>query len=314
MLRYSNMKRTKQISNLILLTGVFSIVSLLGISCDRFEGDQTVPAYLTIDDISVVNDPVASWSYYQGFFSSDIESVNVEIYFEGDTAVTNLGAYQLPCKVPVLRQGTAKYVDVTPVVKQNGIASTRIRYPYYRNIKIDDVRLTPDSVTSLGSLTTQYSSYTTVAWKEFFEPQAFNFLLDPDSVIRAVSDLDTVCSDYGCGAIHVRKDQKAVNFWIDEPMEWYDKTAYTYLELDYMSDISFSIGFNNPNGVATSNIVSSAEVLYPSDHWQKVYINLGKLWADTYYYYPFIRLYFTALNESGKEGNIYLDNMKVVLL
>lgn len=289
------------------------LLTLMAVACNRFEGDQEIPSYLTIDAIEVVNDPSASLSYYKGFFTSEVDAAQVVAYFEGDAAETNLGTFQLPCKIPVLRKGVAKYVQVMPVVKQNGISGTRIYYPFYTIAKKENVQFAIDSVTSLGTLQVKYQPLTTVKWKEFFEPQSFSFLLDPDSLVTIVSDLDTVCSDYGCAAIRVPADKKSISFWIDQPFLLESPSLIAYLELDYKSDVPFSVGFNNPMTAGGSNVIQSMEVLYPTDGWQKMYINLGRLWS-WYHYYPSIRLYFTVLNEAGKSGNVYLDNMKVVAI
>lgn len=301
-----------KIRNTLLPIFLLSIIALL-ISCGRFEGEQEIPSYLTIDAIQVEDDPSASFSYYDGFFSSEIDAAQVIVYFDGDAAETNLGVFQLPCKIPLLREGTAKYVQVTPVVKQNGIVSTRIYYPYFTIPEINNVTFAQDSITSLGTLKVKYRPLTTVKWKEFFEPQSFSFLLDPDTVITVIDNLDTVCSDYGCAVIRVPADKKNINFWIDQPILLESPSLITYLELDYMSDVPFSIGFNNPKLEGGSNVIQSMMVVTPSPHWQKMYINMGKLWSQ-YNYYPQVRLYFTILNDSGVAGNLYLDNMKVVTI
>lgn len=283
-------------------------------SCSKFDGDQAVPAYISIDAMVIdrsSNDP--QWSHKDnGFYSNLIDAAEIVLYVEGDTAETTVGVFQLPCKVPVLKQGDIKYVRISPVVRQNGIAATRIYYPYYNYVTYEHVRLTPDSVTSFDTIHTTYKSSNTVkvVWEEYFNnPSSLRL----DSVVRPLFHNDTVLTGNGCGVVRFQSDQATVNFWADTTFTVTDKSAYLYLEMDYRTDCEFSVGFNNPMLAGGTSYIYSAMTLYRNDHWQKIYINLGKLW--TYYnHYPDIRLYFTLLNGDHQSGSLYLDNMKVVVM
>ena len=105
------------------------------------------------------------------------------------------------------------------------------------------------------------------------------------------------------------------NFWTSKTIDIssYCKDSYLYLEVDYWTDVNFSIGFNNPMTTGGADVINSAMVITANKGWNKIYVNLGRLWS---YYsgYPYLRLYFTILNDEGTEGNIFLDNMKVVIL
>ena len=242
-----------------------------------------------------------------------IDAAHVVLWVKGDAEETNLGVFQLPCRIPVLRHGKIDRITIEPVVKQNGIASTRIAYPFYKVLTFENIYLAPDSVTAFDTLTTRYISRQAmkVAWQEFFEPGQNSIRLDT-CVDRISNKPDTVLSDHGCGVVRVKKDQKYVNFWADTTFRVSDPTAYIYLEMEYWSDFDFSVGFNNPQVNGGQNEIRSAMTIYKNDRWNKIYINLGRLWA-WYNYYPDIRLYFTILNNEGREGNLFLDNMKVVV-
>ena len=297
-------------------TWALLLLSLIFAACDKFEGDVTIPSYLTINSISVTDTPSDSWSNEDGFFTSLIESAIVVIYVEGDTAETTLGFFQLPCRIPVLRNGNITRVNIYPVVCQDGIASKRIPYPFYESITLQNVNLTADSVTNLGDLTTHYKSRQnmTVHFHEFFEPGPAHIMLD--SVVQRCTDPTIVRSGYGCGVVHIDADQSSVSFWASK-LDTISNSLYNlYLEMDYWSDIDFTVGLNNPVTQDGSNQIYSHETIFgrPEQGWKKIYINIGELWANTYYYYPYIRLYFTLLNESGKSGNLYLDNIKLITI
>ena len=285
-------------------------------ACDRYEGDVVKPSYLKIDAITVADNPSASWSPEGGFFSSDVDGVNVVFWVEGDTAETNLGMYTLPCRIPVLRNGNITRITISPVVKQDGIAGKRIFYPYYEELVLNDITLQTDSVTDLGTLQTHYVSHSLmkVLWQDFFEPGPGNVTLD--TVVGRCYAMDTVLSGYGCGVVRVPADKTVLNFWSDTTFHIDDPTKIVYLEMDYWSDFDFSVGFNNPVTQDGSNVISSHMTIYgkPEMGWQKIYINIGATWSRTYSHYPYIRPYFTIFNNSGHEGNLFIDNLKLITL
>lgn len=295
---------------------IFSLLTVfaLFVSCDNYEGSVIVPSYLKINSITIEDDPGDSWSYEDGFFTSEVDAVNIVIYVDGDTAETNLGTFQLPCEIPVLRNGNIDRVLINPVVKQDGIAGKRINYPYYKPIVLNDVVLNEDKTTDLGDLKTRFVSKSemTVKWEEFFEPGPGGFSLD--SVV--LSCTDTACSGTGCGVVRVLPSQSSVSFGTDTTIYLPDPSAIVYVEMEYWSDLDFSIGLNNPYYQGGANKIKSHETIYgkPEKGWQKIYINLGSLWAKEYNFYEYIRPYFTILNGSGKGGNLYIDNIKLIVL
>ena len=302
-------KTLKTIS--IIFTAVFIFTA-----CDRFEGNVSVPSFLRIEAMNVEDNPSDSWSLENGFFTSEIDAVNVVIWVSGDTAETNLGTFQLPCDIPVLRNGKIDRILINPVVKQDGIAGKRINYPYYESVTLTDVILAEQDTTNLGTIATKYVSKSRmkVLWQEFFEPGPNSFSLD--SVVMPFTSLDSVRSGYGSGVVHIRADQSSVSFWSDTTYRISDPSAIVYIEMDYWSDIDFSVGLYNPIYEGGANVLKSHMTIYgkPEKRWQKIYINIGSLWSKTYSHYPNIRPYFTVLNDKGKEGNLYLDNIKLVVL
>ena len=306
----------KHIKSLIFVT---IAAAALAVSCDRFEGDTTVPAYLKIDAVTVVDNSSDSWSQEHGFFSSNIDAVNVILWKRGDTAETNLGTFQLPCRIPVLRQGMVDYVRVVPVVKQDGIAGKRISYPYYETLKFDSVVFNADSVVDFGTLQTKYisKSIMKVLWKEMFEPGPGDITLD--STVTRCYSLDTVrpyYGDYGCGVVRVPEGVTSLSFATDTTYTVDDPLSTLYLEMDYWSDIDFSVELRNPSyQQGPVNLISHMTIYgKPEKGWQKIYINIGSTWSQSFNHYPYIRPHFTILNNSGRAGNLFLDNIKLIVM
>lgn len=290
---------------------------LLLASCNKFEGEQTVPAFISIDAIKVVDDPANSWLVDQneGFYSQLIDAVQIQVLNADVDSEMVVGTFQLPCVVPVLQNGPMRRVRITPVIKQNGISGTRIYYPYFKEVVLDTVVLNPFDTVRLDTVTTHYFSRNiiSVPFKEYFEPyQATTMLSSAVQILNKAIGGDTVLTDHGCGVVRVKADQKTVNFWAKDSVSVPIANSYLYLEMDYWSDFSFSVGFNNPMIAGGQNEINSAMMIYPNKGWQKIYINLGKLWK-WYNSYRYIKLYFTIVNSEGKEGNLFLDNMKLVV-
>ena len=295
----------KKISHLLLL-------ALLALAAACQSDDTQAPAYLRIEAVTLQHGTDAQWVHKDdGFVSSLVDAVNIRYYNQGDTAWTNLGAFQLPCQLPVLGCTTIDTMVIEPVVKLNGISATRAYYTFYKEITFGHLTLHPDQVLNLDTLHTTYKSSNTVhvAWEEYFHPVTSPKL---DSVVRTFTNRDTALTGGGCGVIRVGSDQKTLNFWSHDSLVVRDHQIL-YLEMDYWTDFDLSVGFNNPMATGGSNQINSAMTLYRNHGWQKIYISLGSLWSF-YSYYPYLRLYFSILNNEGREGNVFIDNLKVVYM
>ncbi|MGA2824311.1 MAG: hypothetical protein ABSE72_12395, partial [Bacteroidales bacterium] len=186
----------------ILAFTFFLLLLLAQTSCEKFSGDQTVPAYLKIDSIRLTTDYST-----QGTAIHNITDVWVNI--DGQL----IGTFQLPATFPILQQGSHTLV-VLPGVKQDGIASTRISYPFYQEI-IKTINLVPDKKLDLGTLSTTYNTKTKFMWKEDFDDVAITLdtteaattkikLTPSDSPLTleglhsAIVELDTVGATFAC--------------------------------------------------------------------------------------------------------------------
>lgn len=284
-------------------------VLLFASSCNKFEGEQTVPAFISVDAIDVANDPRNSLSNYSGCFTSNIDAVQITVRNSQENHL--LGVFKLPCRVPVLRQGEYT-VSLVPVIKLNGIAATRSSYPFYRNITIKNQKLAPDHCLDLGRQTTYYDStgFFRKVWEEYFEPEIPTLSL-PDTIVRRVSSADTVRSDRGCGAVYLAPDQTSATFISNEEFTVTDNGAL-FLELDYWTNVPLSVGLCSRTSLNSRYDTYYAISLYPNfdKGWNKIYIQLGKLWSQ-YNYYKSFHVAFQAVNSGGIEGKVYIDNIKL---
>ena len=270
-------KNTKILLACLLATLVFS-------ACEKFKGDVEVPAFLHLDRIDIVPQPQNAPSSEPGFYSSIVDAAQLICYYDGDDAETNLGVYQLPFTVPILHHGPIEYIKVVPVIKQNGISGTRISYPFFQTIQIDDVLVAKDSITNFGTLNngqwTLNAHYIPrrqmdILMEDYFEPTSFstNF----DSCITWVRDEpENACSGQGYGLLEVPDSVTTSTFSINIDLN--PKTGQVlYLEMDYQTDLDLYV---NMLGFAYSSSGSASSkpimTLLPNNRWQKIYINLGR--------------------------------------
>jgi len=133
-----------------------SILFVSMVSCEKFSGDQQIPAYLSIDSVYLTTD-----YNKQGSKSQNI--TDVWVYVDDEF----LGAFELPARLPVLKSGLHT-VKLWPGIKKNGIAATRVAYEYYVPFQ-KNVNLKEDSTSKLGVLKTTYQLPAYFPWMEDFE-------------------------------------------------------------------------------------------------------------------------------------------------
>lgn len=304
----------------LLLVMLVTVLTFSG--CKKFQGDVTIPAYLHLDRMEVVPQAQNAPSPEAGFYNSNIDAVQLICYFEGDDSETNLGTFQLPCTLPVLRHGTMKYLRAYPIVKQNGISSTRIYYFYYNYVELNNVKVAADSVTNLGSynsatdLWTLQTTYKTrsqmsVLTEDYFEPTTFSSHFD-STVVWITDDPEGACTGQGYGLVHVPDSVSTLDFHIND--EFAIPNSTVYLEMNYQTDVELQInmiGFEvSNNGAATSKGIMAINP-NPGKGWQKIYINLTRTWSQFNYNTPFT-IYFQAVNPDGIEADIKIDNVKIL--
>lgn len=292
--------------------------------CKKFEGDVTAPAWLQLDSIDVVRAASGENTRNSGWHTSDIDAVELIALFHGDSKETTLGTFQLPCRVPVLRNGKADYVVARPVVKQNGIASTRIYYSYLQCDSSLNVPFRTGETTRLGTYNaaTNTSKVSVSYWGtdridelyfENFEPLASSIRLTEGKYEWITDDAAGARSGTGYVRIPTTAGSNGTYLEITDSMVVNDNSKYLYLEMDYHTDVEFRIGLRCPTMAGGTEYTYYALSLYPTREWKKIYINLGKLWAQMNHY-PEFHVVFRTLDLDNTDGYTYIDNLKIITL
>ncbi|MBL31829.1 MAG: hypothetical protein CMP62_03795 [Flavobacteriales bacterium] len=283
---------------LITLTSLI----LTNINCED-SLSATIPSYIEIQKFN-----------YDGNSSTtpphnlEHESVNIS-----DAWVTmngnSLGVFEIPCTIPILEDGLHSF-DISPGIKVNGIAGTRIKYPFYKKYE-KEITLERNS-TNLLNPVTSYTDNTNYIYRN-----EGKFELPGDGTILEAGPLsDTICINQSeivfqgtkSGAIYL----DSINSYFEiRNIEALELELNTFLELNFKSNISFNIGLLIINGSETE-IKQELIQIYPSEEWKKIYLDLSPLIGTGNMFSKF-KIYFDGSYDNTQANNaIYLDNLKLV--
>jgi len=283
------------------IVGILTFIVFSFNGCYKFQGDQTVPAYLKIDSISLS-------TYYPEEGSNSQKITDVWAYVDDNL----VGVFELPALFPVLEKGKHK-LQLYSGIKLNGISSTRVPYPFYLPIVYDDFDFYEDSVQVPGNLITEYYPGLTFAWMEDFE--------GPDIKLDETSISDTVIQRTRDGAFitETSKYSGVINLTDDKPI--YSAVSFdaypmpkagspTMLELNYKTDNLFNAGLliQESNQIIKVPLV----IVNHSDEWNKIYINLGPNLSLHPNATEFKVLIEAGLEQDKQSASIYLDNIKMI--
>lgn len=298
------MKNSRFISGLFAL-----LVAVSFFSCDNFEGNQEIPAYIKVDAIKLVENTDIPQSAIDGFNTSLI--TDAWVYIDNEY----VGTYTLPCSFPILKEGNHK-IDIRPGIKLNGIAMTRTEYPFYTYYS-QQHNLVAGKEINIGTINVKYrSDWSTFGVAELFENPYMAFKTDgvsQDSTkLMKHDNMDTVEWGSHCGAMYLGKDQATYKIITDSI--YCNNYDALILEIDYWGNIPFDIGMAAKTSSASQTYyVNAMRVNANKDKgWQKIYVVLGKVWQQLSY--PnYFKFYFSPANPNKIDnGWIYIDNVKLV--
>ena len=198
----------------------YLLIVLVLSSCKK-EDTEGIPTYLKIDNITL----------NEGNTTSNI--TDAWVYINGQLQ----GVYELPAKFPVLEQGNTD-IKVYAGIKNNGIASDRVIYPFYSS----------DTTNKVLTINASTEIYPTVNIKENIDGQFDDFdngySFNSDICFQVLSD-----GPYGkYGSLSLSDSDSIliteINYQ-DLPLSFDNvpqQGSPTYMELDYKSNTSFLVG------------------------------------------------------------------------
>ena len=266
----------------------FLIMAIIISSCQK-EDVGGVPAYIKINSIELENNTTSyitdAWVYINGQLQ---------------------GVYELPSKFPVLEQGRTN-IKVYAGIKNNGISSNRVIYPFYSSDTINEL-LNINSTTEINP--TVYIKENIEVHSDDFET---NFTFNYDAGFKGVVFEDG--NNYGSLSL---SDSDSIIIseinYKDFPLNFENvpqQGSPTYLELDYKSNTLFLVGMY----ITTPNIPTiEKELLFinPKENWNKIYIDLTQsiseaIGAETFSLY--IKMQRDTILDENK---LDFDNLRII--
>ncbi len=304
---------------------VFSLLTLLFVSpfssCQKFKGDQTIPAYIRIDSI------IIETNYEEeGAPTSNITDAWVYI---NNVAI---GAYELPAVFPVLANGMTE-VRVDPGIELNGIAALRSPYPFYKPV-VQEVMLVEGEEVNLNhdtlftgneyvpyTMTTGYYTNLKFVWMEDFEDPSLS--LDSTSKSRTditrtepANDPEAFLADYSkYSGLMILSEEKylidvATNVGNDDGFVLPKVGESVFLEFDYKNNNYFTTGFYARE---QAQIIQHPVLnMNPTSVWKKIYVNLTPGVSSQVGAIDF-NIFFGSYKEAAvDEPRVLIDNVKLI--
>ncbi|HKK39780.1 MAG TPA: hypothetical protein VJ949_10210, partial [Cryomorphaceae bacterium] len=195
---------------------IYCLLILLVSACDVFDKDEPIPAFVYIE----AADLVVAADGSQGPSTSAIVDAHI---FANDFFV---GTIELPGSVPILEEGSTK-ITVGAGIRNNGISSDRIIYPFYRlfetNIDLKPGVVSPISEDSIARF--EYFPITTGSSLEILFEGFENIgnVWEPSSIdgtaIINTSNEEEVLTGSSSGKIILNDDFPDFEVFSQEP-EW----------------------------------------------------------------------------------------------
>jgi len=294
----------------ILLYGILGLLMMTSTfawqGCYKFDGDQTVPAYLQIDSVSLTTN-------YSEEGASSAKITDVWVYVDDGL----IGVFELPALFPILAQGKHK-LEIRPGIKLNGISSTRVPYPFYNPIVYTNFEFVPEQISDLKTISTTYYSNLSFQWMEDFEQAALSFeeLNISDTVIKRTSPANNPVAflspnSHYSGVISLTEEKPeyggaSFNSFI---MPESQGTA-VLLELDFKTNNAVTIGLLMRINSSFTEI--PLVILGHNEEWTKIYINLGPNISLNSTASDYKVIFRAGLEDDISNAEILIDNIKIV--
>jgi hypothetical protein len=277
------------------------IVIFLGLifSCEILNPDEPIPSYIHVDTAIVKKIP----GEVTGFHNFQ----DVWVYVDGNL----VGTYQIPFTIPVLPSGKQN-ITLEAGIKENGQSMFRTKYPFVTSFHKDT--LLPPADTLHLSPAYEYIDVNVPLYEDFEDlGTKFETTEASDTNFMIMNDSNNISGNYG----YVAVDNNRPNFDC-RTSELYalPKNKKTFVEFDYKGNEYITAGLfakEYSDGIFT-DVRYSIIILYPSNEWNRVYLNLTEDIAQTTNSIEY-RLFFSVskeVTEDNELGTVFLDNIKLI--
>jgi hypothetical protein len=270
-------------------------------SCNLINREEEIPSYIAIDTIRLNANTAL-----QGSASSKI--TDAWIYVDDQL----VGAFELPCKIPVLAAGEHK-ISVGAGVMVNGLTALRAPYPFYRFYSENSINLNEGEVREIEPVVTYFDSLQFAFMANFDDLSGSKLEAAgaSDTTIALVSNPELVFEGAGSMLAALYRDSGFIEFQMVEPVELPKQGTTVYLELNYKTTHILNVGLK-ANYTSSGTVSAPLVSLNPSTEWNKIYINLTRQVSQQINAANY-RVYFYAPKPAGSgKMELFIDNMKIV--
>lgn len=244
---------------------VITLAALL-LSCNLINPAEEIPALIKIDTVLV-----SVKEFDKG--SDSHQMTDVWISVGGKT----LGVFEMPALIPCLVDTASQWIFIRPGVKMNGMAGTRVAYPFFVPYQLNvtgkpvDIELEAGK-TSTITPTFTYKDECVFAWIEEFEDAGvtFNYASYSDTVFE--NQNENVKDGRFSGVVYLDSTNCYFEATSAEDFDLPRDGTSILLEFDYLNNVEFEVGtYVIEDEVATW---SSLIMVRKSDKWQRIYIDI----------------------------------------
>ena len=264
-------------------------------SCKKADINDGVPSYISIPSIEVVTDPTNEGS-------NSHKITDAWVYFDNNLQ----GVYPLPATFPVLLSGKQN-ISIKAGIKNNGIAATRVKYPFYDYYK-SEITLTKDSITVLNP-EVFYANADSIIFEDFESTSLIlDTTLNSDTTFFIAND---TLFEGNFGGVHLASPHVTFET-ATEKIQLPKVGTPVYVELNYKCNTAFQVGvFANYDQAPV--IIQSILTINPKLEWNKIYIDLTSAIintqnADSHKVFISMR---RDIN-SNEIAELYVDNFKII--
>ena len=218
------------------------------------------------------------------------------------------GTYPVGNMMPIVSKDQGVKINVFAGIKNNGIADTRIFYPFFDFLTFDT--LVESGKTIERGFTFKYKAATTFTWMENFDHAAGQSVIN-DKNWEGVMDSAPPGDCLEGNSLRLTLPAGGVQAIIYSSGSGYalpQASSNVYLEIDYKCDTDFIVGL-----IGTDNLQVPAITVKRQTSWNKIYIQLST--AVNTVATTKANVYFKILSDENKQTKqLFLDNIKLLYL
>jgi hypothetical protein len=226
-----------------------------------------------------------------------------------------IGVFEVPFKIPILKSGPCN-IKVYPTIRNNGIAASKKIYPFMEMFEVNTELIQNQTITL--NPVTKYNSMSQFSIEDFEDPLNLNIMVDQNtSAIKSTPTSNIDLQSFNGNFYGLIQLNSLDSTWIASTQNQLNinKGRDAYLEIDYYNTNSLTTGliYVKPDNSTQNNPNIRLQTQDPSSiRWKKIYIDLKELIGYSPNGSNYLQSFIASLDEGKNEGEIRLDNIKVV--